>query len=67
MSINGNDLVRFERFYNKSLCEAVDWMEEYNIWKNDHRNNRNILNSFCEVPFLISPEYKAKIIHVSLN
>jgi hypothetical protein len=50
-------------FYNKAISKAVDLGSEYLAWVKHRETSPNALVSFCQMPFLLVPEAKARILY----
>ncbi|KAH7441352.1 hypothetical protein KP509_03G034500 [Ceratopteris richardii] len=55
----------YSEFYSKEISESVDLLEEYLKWSHaKYDKDLNTLVSFCQVPFILSPQAKSKILQV---
>lgn len=55
--------INASEFYNKSLSKALDLGAEYLAWVKHRETSPNALVSFCQMPFLLVPEAKARILN----
>lgn len=55
--------IPYSEFYNKELSKEADWQAEYVAWVGHTQRAAHALVSFCQMPFLITPETKSRILH----
>lgn len=55
--------IPYSEFYNKELSKEADWQAEYVAWVGHKQRAAHALVSFCQMPFLITPETKSRILH----
>lgn len=61
-------LIPFIEFYSKEISENADFHEEYLKWqRTKYVNYSHRLISFCQVPFILTPEAKSRILQVEAD
>ena len=55
--------IPYSEFYNKEVSDGLDLQAEYIAWVKHGQTNPNALVSFCQMPFLLTPEAKSNILH----
>ncbi|KAI5073199.1 hypothetical protein GOP47_0011212 [Adiantum capillus-veneris] len=61
-------LLPYSEFYSKEISETADFFEEYLKWQQgkDDKESQAFL-SFCQVPFILTPRAKSKILQVEAD
>ncbi|MCO5611487.1 hypothetical protein L7F22_065740 [Adiantum nelumboides] len=58
-------LLPYNEFYSKEISETADFFEEYLKWQQG--KDDQTLVSFCQVPFILTPRAKSKILQVEAD
>ncbi|KAJ7531965.1 hypothetical protein O6H91_14G067000 [Diphasiastrum complanatum] len=60
-------VVAYNEFYNPAVSDTVDLQDEYLKWVHVREKDSQLLVSFCQVPFIFTPEAKSKVLQVEAN
>eukprot|EP00250_Pteridium_aquilinum_P009615 c18799_g2_i1 orf=632-2554(-) len=63
-----DQLILYNEFYSKEISENSDLYDEYLKWQHcNYEKNLLALVSFCQVPFILTPQAKSKILQVEAD
>lgn len=62
-SVDSGEKIPYTEFYNSNLSRAIDLQAEYMTWVSYRDKAPHALVSLCQMPFLLDPEAKSKILH----
>ncbi|KAJ3413109.1 hypothetical protein HDV05_008505 [Chytridiales sp. JEL 0842] len=57
-------IIPISEFYNESICEKLNFKEEYKNWKKTLEKAKITEFSFFNYPFLLDPVAKTRILHI---
>lgn len=62
-SVSAGGLIPETEFSNAAVSDAANLYAEYNTWLSLVERSSNQLGSLCQVPFILTPQAKTRILH----